>query len=80
MVGLGKLFGTVLMCCRCTRKLGRGGLVLAGNSGMGTVWEVRVLGFGRNGPSDDSSGDSLSDSSSDTSSDSHSDTSSDSSS
>nr|GEY85093.1 hypothetical protein [Tanacetum cinerariifolium] len=51
MVGLGKLFGTVPMCCRCTGNLGRGGLVLAGNSGMGTVWEARVLGFGRNGPS-----------------------------
>nr|GEV66990.1 hypothetical protein [Tanacetum cinerariifolium] len=34
----------------CTGKLGRGKLVLAGKSSMGTVWEVRVLGFGRNGP------------------------------
>nr|GFD42944.1 hypothetical protein [Tanacetum cinerariifolium] len=51
MVGLGKLFGIVPMRCRCTGKLGRGGLILEGNSGMGTVWEVRVLGFGRNGPS-----------------------------
>nr|GEU40172.1 hypothetical protein [Tanacetum cinerariifolium] len=38
---------------KCTGKLGRGRLVLAGKSGMGTVWEVRVLGFARNGPSGD---------------------------
>nr|GEV42572.1 reverse transcriptase domain-containing protein [Tanacetum cinerariifolium] len=42
--------GTVPVCCRCTGEGVWGSGFLAGKLGKGTIWVVRVLGFGTFGP------------------------------